>query len=164
MSRLLFEYLHKSALLKFRRDLSKVFQNACNLGQDDVTANRALKRYRISEVDNLHREFAETAEHDCKQESAFVKKPLFQDFAINAIVNACFDEARHKIRNDETARYANQNPVHEIHFYSFGSCSMIRASCSTFSSSLSRSLLMSCVKRFVCTAQLYILPYGALFS
>lgn len=77
MGGLLFENLHKSALLKFRRDLSKVFQYACNLGQDDIAANRALKRYRVTEIYNLHREFAETAENDSEQETAFVKKPLF---------------------------------------------------------------------------------------
>ena len=116
MGGLLFEDLHKSALLEFRRDLSKVFENTCNLSQDDVTANRTLKRYRISKVDNLHREFAETAENDSEQKTALVKKPLFQNLAINAIVNASLDKARNEIRYDETACNANQNPVHEIHF------------------------------------------------
>ena len=116
MSRLFFEDLHECALLEFRRDFSKVFENACNLGQDDVTAYRALKWYRVTKVDDLHREFAETTENDSEQETTLMIKPLFQNFTIYAIVHARFDEACHEIRDDETARNANQNPIHEIHF------------------------------------------------
>ena len=64
----------------------------------------------------MHREFTKATENDSEQETALVVKPLFQDLAINAIVHASFDKACHEIGDDETARYANQNPVHEIHF------------------------------------------------